>query len=309
MKLRSMAVLAIAVLSIALMSQLTPAQSATPYPVTYSFLADVLANGQRESAPGANDWKCRPTAAKPRPVVLVHGTAGNAATNWGTYSALLANEGYCVFALTYGVVPTSSQPVKFGGIDDMRVSAQQLAAFVAKVRRTTGAAKVDLIGHSQGTLMPNYYVRFLRGYRYVKNYVSLAPVWHGEGGSGIAGAHQMLRALGVPFTQMPVCKSCPQLLAGSEFMDQMRTGRIAHKWVSYTNIVTRYENVVIPYTAGIQTGYPNMRNIVLQDVCPTDFSDHLQIAASANAARLALNALDPAHAKPVKCRLHLPALG
>ena len=44
----------------------------------------------------------------------------------------------------------------------MQDSAKELAAFVAKVRGSTGAAKVDLIGHSQGTLMPNYYVKFMR---------------------------------------------------------------------------------------------------------------------------------------------------
>ena len=46
--------------------------------------------------------------------MLVHGTAGNKNTNWQTYAPLLANNGYCVFALTYGVTagtppaPTSS---------------------------------------------------------------------------------------------------------------------------------------------------------------------------------------------------------
>lgn len=311
MKFRSLAVLAIAVLIAGLGFQMAPAQSADEpsYPVTYSFLRDVITNGTNDSAPGANDWSCQPNAEHPRPVVLVHGTGGNAATNWGTYSALLANEGYCVFALTYGDTPLTQVPAKLGGLGDMRVSAQQLKDFVAEVLAATGAAKVDLVGHSQGTLMPNFFVRFLGGHEFVERYVSLAPVWHGEGGEAYGGVANLLRLLGVPDTNLPVCVACRQLTAGSEFMNQMRTGTLAHPDVDYTNIVTRYDNVVFPYTSGIQTGYPNMRNITLQDVCRFDFSDHLQIAASANAARIVLNTLDPAHAQPVKCRLHLPAIG
>ncbi len=307
---RFLALLGSAVLGAGLLAPPSSASTATrtQLPVTYSFLQDVLSNGQRSSAPGANDFSCRPSRNKPRPVVLVHGTFGNAATNWGTYSALLANHGYCVFALTYGDVPATQKPTKLGGMADMRTSARQLARFVAKVRRTSGAKKVDLLGHSQGTLMPNYYVRFLGGHKFVKRYISLAPLWHGEGGASAerffkAGTAFGARPDAVP---PPICTACGQMSAGSGFMKKMRAGRIAHKSVSYTNIVTRHDDVVLPYTSGIQTGYRNMRNIVLQNVCGNDFSDHLQIAASANAAQLVLNTLAPAHAQPVRCRLTTP---
>ena len=68
----------------------------------------------------------------------------------------------------------------------------------------------------------------------------------------------------------------------------------------YTSIVTKYDELVIPYTNGTLKG---VRNIVLQDVCPQDFSEHFQVVSSRNVAHLVVNALDPAHAQPVTCSL------
>ena len=85
----------------------SPAQAGR-LPVPYNFLpAAIFGGAPNANAPGTNDWSCKPTAAHPRPVVLVHGTLGNRSTNWQTYGPLLKNNGYCVFSLTYG----ATQPV------------------------------------------------------------------------------------------------------------------------------------------------------------------------------------------------------
>ncbi len=70
--------------------------------------------------------------------------------------------------------------------------------------------------------------------------------------------------------------------------------------MSYTNIVTRYDEVVLPYTSGYLTG-DNTTNITLQAKCRADLADHLLIPMDGPAIRLALNALgrqgpaDPAY--------------
>lgn len=291
-----------------------PARAAAPsYPVNYNFVQNTVTVNTAKSAPGENIWSCRPTARHPRPVVLVHGTGGNAATNWVTYAALLANHGYCVYALTYGVADSmKSLPLAVGGIAEMRASAHKLKRFVTKVLRHTHAKKVDLVGHSQGTLMPDYYVKFLGGARHVKHYISLAPLWHGEG----TAAFGKLMAMGAVYgfnaeKSFPVCGACIEMVNGSKFLKQVRSGKhgVAVPGVEYTNIFTKYDDVVLPYTSGIEKGHPNMKNILLQSRCANDFSDHLEIASSPNAARIVLNKLDPRHKKKVRCRLTLPVNG
>lgn len=281
-----------------------PAAADEQHPVPYTFLPSAVAGGAMEDAPGSNDWDCRPTRKHPRPVVLVHGTFGNQSTNWQTYAPLLHNEGYCVFALTYGVNEDGGPPGEhFGGMERMQRSARELKRFVAKVLRATGAEQVDLVGHSQGTLMPHYWVKFLGGAPYVRRYVSLAPLWHGTRVSD----HEQVAASGYgadPSTTY--CKACPQMASGSRFMRKMRRGGVAVGGIDYTNIMTRYDQLVIPYTSGRERG---MRNIVLQDDCDTDYSEHFQIAADRVATVHVLNALDPRHARPVPCTVVLPFVG
>src|ERR1700712_4250829 len=52
--------------------------------------------------PGANDWSCKPTAAHPEPVVLVHGTFGDRKHLLERLSRTIHDNGFCVFSLDYG---------------------------------------------------------------------------------------------------------------------------------------------------------------------------------------------------------------
>jgi pimeloyl-ACP methyl ester carboxylesterase len=245
--------------------------------------------------------------------VLVHGTFGNKSTNWQTYAPLLHNNGYCVFALTYGQTKLAPSPFDqyLGGLSRMEDSAVQLKAFVAKVLAATGARKVDIVGHSEGTVMPDYYAKFLGGARYIDKYISLAPLWHGTNPSGLATLDNLGRPFGVTpaleRTLEPLCGSCTEFLTGSAFMAKLRAGGTpAAPGIHYTNIVTKYDELVQPYTSGIQQG---MRNLTVQDYCKTDYTEHFEIAADPVAAALVLNALDPANPRTVPCRLVLPFIG
>jgi triacylglycerol lipase len=292
-----------------------PARAADQLPVPHDFLSSAVLAGLHPDAdpPGANDWTCRPSAAHPEPVVLVHGLTGNKNTNWQTYAPLLKDNGYCVYALTYGQSAAAPAPFadSFGGFTRMEDSAAQLRTFVARVLAQTGAAKVDILGHSEGTVMPDYYAKFLGGADFIDKYVSLAPIWHGTNVAGEATTYQLAKAFGFSGTVdqlfAPYFASGPELLAGSDFYAKLRSGGTpAVPGVHYTNIVTEYDELVVPYTSGIQSGMTNYR---VQDYCPTDFSDHFEIAADPVAAQLVLNTLDPAHQRAVPCRVVLPVEG
>ncbi|MBT0568524.1 lipase [Williamsia sp. CHRR-6] len=280
-------------------------------PVSYDFFDGVRAELARPggSLPGTNDYSCRPSAAHPHPVILVHGTAANRQTNWATMAPVLHNAGYCVFALTYGRLPAATYPLSaLGGLSSMVDSAAELRAFVDGVRAATGAAKVDLVGHSEGTLMPDYYVRYLGGGGVVDRYISLAPYWKGQDYSDYLRLEAVVARLGLDPKRVLPCPECAQEQYGSPFMRAVNAGGTPYDpRVSYTNIMTRFDGLVVPWTDGYVPG-PRTRNIVVQDRCPADRSDHLSLVASRRAAALVLGALDPRHPPAVPCLPIGPAL-
>lgn len=123
--------------------------------------------------PGSDNWSCKPTEAHPYPVVLVHGTLANENFSWQALSPELANAGYCVYAFNYGA--TGSTLTHFFGLAPVATSAAQLSAFVNRVLASTGASQVDMVGHSQGGMMPRYYIQDLGGTAKTHLLVALAP--------------------------------------------------------------------------------------------------------------------------------------
>jgi pimeloyl-ACP methyl ester carboxylesterase len=67
--------------------------------------------------------------------------------------------------------------------------ARQLGWFVDQVRETTGAAEVDLIGHSMGGVVGRYYITLAGGDRFVKNLVTIGSPHWGTDVSAIGVGH------------------------------------------------------------------------------------------------------------------------
>jgi triacylglycerol lipase len=234
-----------------------------------ALIAAVAPAAHATSPPGANDFACRPTAAHPSPVVLVHGTFEGAADNWLTVAPQIKAAGYCVFALDYGN----------RGTGDIPTSAGQLQHFVDTVLAATGAAKVSLVGHSQGGMMPRWYIKFLGGAAKVDDLVGLAPSNHGTTSPGAL------------ITGETFCPACLQQSAGSDFLRTLNAGDETPGDVSYTVVETSHDEVVTPFTSAFLAPGPNTTNILLQDHCPADPVDHTQIHNDPVVLRWTLQAL------------------
>ncbi|MEV4974245.1 esterase/lipase family protein [Streptomyces scopuliridis] len=268
----------------------TPAVAAPPTSTTTSTTTSAAPSS------GWNDYSCKPSAAHPRPVVLVHGTLGNAVDNWLGLAPYLVKRGYCVFSLDYGQLP--GVPF-FYGLGPVDASAGQLATYVDKVLAATGAAKADLVGHSQGGMMPRYYLKFLGGAAKVNALVGLAPSNRGTTLLGLTGLLKYF-----PGAEDLLNEKTPALadqMAGSPFLAKLNAGGDTVPGVRYTVIATRYDEVVTPYRSQFLTG-PGVRNVLLQDLCPVDFSEHVAIGTLDRIAFHEVNnALDPARATPTTC--------
>jgi len=238
---------------------------------------------------GAN-VPCQPSAAHPYPVVLVEGTFASMYNSFEAISPDLVNNGYCVYAFNYGqTIPLSG----FYAMGDIAASAGQLATEVNHVLAATGASKVDLVGWSQGGMMPRYYINNLGGAARVNMLVGLAPSNYGTTLDGLQQFITQLGLAGAVTTLLSVtCAACTEQLQGSAFLAGLNQTP-TQTGVKYVVIETTQDKVVTPYTNAFLPATPNVQNITLQNQCQQDASDHISIAYDSNALQDMINALGP----------------
>ncbi|WP_370250106.1 esterase/lipase family protein [Nocardioides sp.] len=247
---------------------------------------------------GYNDWSCRPSAEHPRPVVLLHGLSSND-QNWTLHGPALARAGYCAFSLTYGQTPTTRW-WGGGGFAPVADSGREIGAFIDRVLTQTGAAKVDLVGHSEGAFL-SLYVPKVTGYAgKVGRVVALAPPTHGTTFAGLVTLGQLVggQPLVAAFTDGATCYACTDLVRGGPAVAALTDGPIAQPGVTYTIIGTRYDAVVTPTSTSF-VREPGVTNYYIQDRCAFDPVGHIGIAVDSGVTSMILNGLDPR--TPISC--------
>ena len=130
-----------------------------------------------DAVPGANDWSCRPSAAHPEPVVLVHATGVNLGrTGWPSPRCSRTPATASSPSTTASPTCRSAASVAWARSPPRRAT---MATFVDRVLAATGASQVDVVGHSQGGMMPHYFIERLGGAAKVRTLIGLSPSNHG----------------------------------------------------------------------------------------------------------------------------------
>ncbi|MFP7365245.1 triacylglycerol lipase [Corynebacterium callunae] len=218
-----------------------------------------------------DDWRARPTADRPWPVVLVHGT-GTTKGDWQELGAELRKDGWAVFAPDFGQRATGPVPE----------SAAQIGAYIDTVLLATGASQVVLVGHSQGGVLLRYWMRVLGNADKVKHMVCLAVPNHGTTMGGIISP--LLRSNRGESVANSVVQSWFgsagfEMIRDNEIIKAINEGGDLDPGVSYLCIATHFDTVIQPpETCFLQPDSPEdasrIRNIWVENLDPNSVVLH-----------------------------------
>jgi hypothetical protein len=132
--------------------------------------------------------------------------------------------------------------------------------------------KVDILGFSQGGMVPRWALRFWPDTRgLVDDLVAIDPSNHGT-----------LDANGAC---TPSCAPAVwQQRSGSHFLAALNSAAETFAGVAYTVVYSRVDEVVVPNfdasgSSSLRTGSGAVVNVAAQRICPTDVSDHLAMGS------------------------------
>jgi triacylglycerol esterase/lipase EstA (alpha/beta hydrolase family) len=185
-------------------------------------------------------------APPPDPVIIVAGTFSPAFAN-EPLAARLRADGYTVRIFE---LPTL-------GTQDINLTAQALNTFADGVRASLGAAKVDLIGHSQGGLVARSYVKSFGGASEVDSLITLGTP---NRGTYVANL--------VSFLGFGDCLSvvaCEQMSIGSSYLNALNAGDDTIGSVRYTTFRTLQDELVRPVDNA--TLFDGATNVLIQSKC------------------------------------------
>jgi hypothetical protein len=219
-------------------------------------------------------------AASQPPVLLVPGTTLNPQADFSYgWQPSLAKLGipFCTIAL-----PGNS-------MGDIQVAGEYVVYAIRTMHAAYGG-RIDIIGHSQGGMVPRWALRFWPDTRaMVDDLIGLSPSNHGTYDADF------------------ICKlSCASAIwqqrRAANFLAALNSGQETFPGISYTNVYTLTDEVVVPNfgpaaSSALHGGGGTITNVPIQQVCPADLTEHIGVGVYDNTAyALALDALT--HAGP-----------
>jgi triacylglycerol esterase/lipase EstA (alpha/beta hydrolase family) len=232
--------------------------------------------------------ECTPDVrnAEVEPVLLTPATGVDSEHNFAwNYERLFAAEGipYCT-SDQFGKRSTNNT--------NIQVRGEYVVYAIRKMSKLAGR-KIAVMGHSQGGMIMRWPLRFWPDTRkLVDDVIGMAASNHGT-------------TLADNCDPDPCTAADAQQAASSNFIAALNSRAETFRGISYTEIISRIDEIVVPATGGFVDGPGDITNVAIQDVCPTDPNEHLGIGTiSPTAAALALDALrHPGPADPARIDL------
>jgi triacylglycerol lipase len=171
-------------------------------------------------------------AATHDPILFVHGWNSSAST-WNTMIGRFKSAGYTdneLMAITYNSNTSN------------RTIAGQVATAVSDLRARTGAAKVDIIAHSMGSLSTRSYLKERGGTAYVDDWVSLAGPNHGTN---------------TAYACYLFSRGCRDMIPGSDLLNALNAGDETPGSTNYGTFWSNSDDVINPDNSVLLSGATN----------------------------------------------------
>ncbi len=178
------------------------------------------------------DTPATPTAHTP--VIFVHGYNADPGV-WGSLREDFKSSGYTDAELfSWGYDTSESVNETLSG---------RFASYVEQVRAQTGAAEVDIVAHSFGSLVTRWYVKHGGGLDKVDDWVSLAGPNHGTSTAWACALWS---------------QACRDMTPGSYVQDGLAEGDETPGTVSYTTFWSNCDEVINPDSSVPLSGATNV---------------------------------------------------
>lgn len=238
--------------------------------------------------------KCSPglNTAKREPVLLSPATGVTADQNYSwNYERAFNMRG----------IPWCQVTMPQRTLGDIQVSAEYLVHSIRAMRARSGR-KIAVMGHSQGGMSMRWTLRFWPDTR---GMVEDVVGWAGSNHGTTQASKQSCSNGCVPASW--------QQASDSNFVPALNSFAETHAGISYTEVYTHNDEVVTPNandsgSSSLHTGRGRIENEAIQDICPTDMNEHLNIGTIDPVAySLAIDALEhdgpanPARISPTVC--------
>lgn len=199
-------------------------------------------------------------------VLLVHGTGEKASESWSwSYEPALHADGYA----------TCTVQLPDHGLGDFDIAAEYVVVAIRKASRLADR-KISVIGHSQGGALPVWALKFWPGLaKHVRDVISLA---------GPMAGTQLGNELCTGGQCAPLAW---ELRQGADHVKALQNAPLPD--VPVTSLSSRNDEIVRPEPEA--STLPGATNILLQDVCAQDPSEHAMMLGDPVAYALALDAL------------------